>query len=119
MIIVKPDPRLKIKSPAELGVAGCVVSIPVCAALARPGCVETEAASWCQQSVAGPGNQKLSRWRVRERQSSADTGAPADTWHAVTRAGEARERPSLGTSMEDMMSHHKPFPYLLGAMIGT
>ena len=37
---------------------------------------------------------------------------------AVTRAGEARERPSLGTVMEDMMSHHKPFPYLLGAMIG-
>ena len=37
---------------------------------------------------------------------------------AVTRAGEARERPSLGTGMEDMMSHHKPFPYLLGAMIG-
>ena len=92
------------------------MSIPVCAALARPGCGETEAASWCQQSVAGPGNQKLSRWRVREVRDRYR--APADTWHAVTRAGEARERPSLGTSMEDMMSHHKPFPYLLGAMIG-
>ena len=79
--------------------------------------VGTEAASWCQQSVAGPGNQKLSSEGPAEL--SRYTGAPADTWHAVTRAGEARERPSLGTSMEDMMSHHKPFPYLLGAMIGT
>ena len=79
--------------------------------------VETEAASWCQQSGAGPGNQKLSSEGAAEL--SRYTGAPADSWHAVTRAGEARERPSLGTSMEDMMSHHKPFPYLLGAMIGT
>ena len=53
--------------------------------------VGTEAASWCQQSVAGPGNQKLSSEGAAEL--SRYTGAPADTWHAVTRAGEARHQP--------------------------
>ena len=95
------------------------MSSPVCAALARPGCGDRGSllvpaeCGWPWQpeavKVESEGPAELSRY----------TGAPADTWHAVTRAGEARERPSLGTSMEDMMSHHKPFPYLLGAMIGT
>ena len=93
----------------------CCVKPSVC----RPG----QAWVWRQRQPPGASRVELAlatrSCQVRDQQSSADTGAPADSWHAVTRAGEARERPSLGTSMEDMMSHHKPFPYLLGAMIGT